>query len=310
MFDKISHYASQDIPFVFYTDFNATKAKVYRLDELADSGILYSIKAAKKKHDYIKLVKNPVSFEDYHCKFNQFISEIKSGNTYLGNLTQPTDIECELDLEEIFHTANADYKLYVKDKFVCFSPEPFISIKEDTITTYPMKGTIDASKKDAKELILNNEKEKAEHIMVVDLLRNDLSMIAKDVRVDRLRYIQKIKAGEKELLHVSSKISGKLDKNWKNHLGQIIKDLLPAGSISGTPKINTVKILQKIEKYDRGYFSGIFGVFDGKSLETAVMIRFIEKKNKKLIYKSGGGITLDSDVKLEYQEMQDKIYIP
>ena len=173
-----------------------------------------------------------------------------------------------------------------------------------------MKGTIDASIKDAKKKILNNKKELAEHTMVVDLLRNDLSMVSKNVRVEDFRYIQKIEAGDKQLYQVSSKISGNLPTNWHRQIGDIIVKLLPAGSITGTPKINTIKILDEIENYQRGYFTGVFGVFDGKNLDSGVLIRFIENQNGNLIYKSGGGITSDSIATQEYQEMCDKVYIP
>jgi para-aminobenzoate synthetase component 1 len=310
MFETITQYARAEIPFLFYTDFKGDNVTVFKLNELENSGIEYSIKKPKKDHHPIKLETYPISFTNYKIKFDKFITEIKNGNTYLGNLTQPTPIKCNLNLKEIFDIANADYKLYVKDKFVCFSPEPFITIEDNTIKTYPMKGTIDASLANAKTLILENKKEMAEHIMIVDLLRNDLSIVAKEVKVDKFRFTQTIKAGEKELLHVSSEISGKLEGNWQNSLGDIIKKLLPAGSISGTPKRSTVEILENIEGYKRGYFSGIFGVFDGIKLQTSVMIRFIESIDGKLVYKSGGGITLDSDVTSEYQEMLDKIYIP
>ena len=173
-----------------------------------------------------------------------------------------------------------------------------------------MKGTIDASLPDAKEQILSNKKEMAEHIMVVDLLRNDLSIVAKNVKVDRFRYIQTISAGEKKLLQVSSHISGELDTSWHENIGSILKSLLPAGSISGTPKRKTVEIIKDTEGYNRGYFSGVFGIYDGKKLDSGVMIRFVEKQKDGYIYKSGGGITYDSIVKDEYMELQDKIYLP
>ena len=77
------------------------------------------------------------------------------------------------------------------------------------------------------------------------------------------------------------------------------------------PKKKTIEILEKIEGYERGFFSGVFGYFDGKELDSAVMIRYIEQdNNSNLIYKSGGGITSDSDVLDEYNEMIDKVYIP
>ena len=173
-----------------------------------------------------------------------------------------------------------------------------------------MKGTIDANIKNAKELIIKDPKELAEHTMVVDLLRNDLSIVSKKVKVEKFRYCEKIKAGEKELFQISSKISGELENSWQDRVGDIITSLLPAGSITGTPKKKTVQIIAEVEKYERGYFTGVFGVFDGKSLDSAVMIRFIEKQNGKYIYKSGGGITCDSDPQKEYQEMLDKVYIP
>jgi para-aminobenzoate synthetase component 1 len=150
----------------------------------------------------------------------------------------------------------------------------------------------------------------AEHIMVVDLLRNDLSIVATDVKVDNFRYISSIDSGEKKLLQVSSHISGNVGEDWHSQIGTILSALLPAGSITGTPKKNTIKIIEDIEQYKRGFFTGVFGIYDGKKLDSGVMIRFIEKTQDGYIYKSGGGITLDSDVDDEYNELLDKIYLP
>jgi len=254
--------------------------------------------------------KKPISYDNYLTKFNTIQSEIKNGNTYLINLTTPTKINTKLELKNIYDNANSKYKLFYKNQFICFSPESFCIINENKIFTYPMKGTIDANIKDAKNTILKDEKELAEHTMVVDLLRNDLSIVAKKVKVEEFRYCEKIKAGKKELFQISSKISGELENNWQNRIGDIITSLLPAGSITGTPKKKTVQIIDEVEKYERGYFTGIFGIFDGESIDSAVMIRFIEKNNENYIYKSGGGITCDSDPQKEYQEMLDKVYIP
>jgi para-aminobenzoate synthetase component 1 len=147
--------------------------------------------------------------------------------------------------------------------------------------------------------------------MIVDLLRNDLSIVSQKVTVEKFRYCENIKAGDKELIQVSSKISGELEKDWEKRIGNIISTLLPAGSITGTPKRKTVQILDTIEKYERGYFTGVFGIYDGKTLDSSVIIRYLEKDSQNnLVYKSGGGITSDSDVYKEYQEMCDKVYIP
>jgi para-aminobenzoate synthetase component 1 len=210
----------------------------------------------------------------------------------------------------MFLSANASYKLRYKDEFVCFSPEKFVQIRDSKIHTYPMKGTIDASIPNAKEIILNNKKEMAEHVMVVDLLRNDLSIVSKNVRVESFRYVSEIEAGEKKLLHVSSHISGDLTDDWHEKIGDILSKLLPAGSISGTPKKSTLQIIDEVEGYERGFFSGVFGVYDGESFDSGVMIRFVQKTKDGYIYKSGGGITIDSDVKSEYNELLDKVYLP
>lgn len=310
-FKDLNSLGKDGKPFLFISDFYAKNLKVYPLDTLKNEDIEFCI---DKNHNYKNhkhsFKKQPISFKIYKHKFDIIQEHIKSGDTYLLNLTQPTNIDTDLTLKDIYNFANARYKLRFKDEFVCFSPESFIQIKDNKINTFPMKGTIDASIDNAKEKILNDEKEMAEHIMVVDLLRNDLSIVSKDVKVENFRYIEKINAGKKELLQVSSHISGKLEKDWHQHIGDILKALLPAGSISGTPKRKTLEIIQDIEDYDRGYFSGVFGIYDGCSLDSGVMIRFVQKSKDGYIYKSGGGITCDSDAKYEYNELQDKIYLP
>ena len=310
-FDAINSLGKERRPFLFISDFRAKNIKVILLDELKKSDVEFSIDSSyssQKQDEYF--IKEPLSFESYTQKFHKVIQEIEAGNTYLLNLTQPTKIQTSLSLKEIYSLSNAHYKLRYKDEFVCFSPEKFIQISEDKIHTYPMKGTIDASLENAKELILNNEKEMAEHIMVVDLLRNDLSIVAQNVRVEEFRYITHLGAGAKDLLQVSSHISGDIGSSWHENIGSILKSLLPAGSISGAPKKSTIEIIESIEDYERGYFSGVFGLYDGESFDSGVMIRFVEKTEDGYIYKSGGGITLDSDAMAEYNELLDKIYLP
>lgn len=311
-FDALSALGSARKPFLFVCDYELKNIECFELNSLGSEDIAFSMNetAPFVAHSH-SFVKEALSFEVYKTKFDAVIEEIKAGDTYLLNLTQPTKVASSLTLEEIYEVANAPFKLRYKDKFVCFSPEKFIEIHEDnTIHTFPMKGTIDASQVNAKEKILADTKEMAEHVMVVDLLRNDLSIVASNVRVKEFRYIEKIGAGAKELLQVSSHISGELESSWHDNLGNILAALLPAGSISGTPKKSTLDIIESIEGYKRGYFSGVFGVYDGKSFKSAVMIRFIEKSENGYIYKSGGGITLDSDAFSEYNELLDKVYLP
>lgn len=173
-----------------------------------------------------------------------------------------------------------------------------------------MKGTIDATIDNAKEIIMNDSKELAEHNTIVDLIRNDLSLVAKNVTVEKFRYLEQIKTNRSDLLQVSSKITGDLPSNYAENIGNIIYTMLPAGSISGAPKKKTVEIIKNTEKYKRGFYTGIFCYFDGKNLDSCVLIRYIENKNGQLIYKSGGGITFKSKVKQEYNEMLNKVYVP
>lgn len=310
-FELLNSLGKQRKSFLFISDFKAENLEVILLEDLIQEDIEFSIDenysstCHKKSFD-----KTPLSYEAYKKKFDRVIEEIKAGNSYLLNLTQPTKIETSLTLKEIFTHASAHYKLRYKEKFVCFSPEKFIQISGTKIHTFPMKGTIDAAFPHAEEIILNNQKEMAEHVMVVDLLRNDLSIVATDVRVERFRYVQTIDAGAKKLLQVSSHISGHVGEEWHERIGDILKSLLPAGSISGAPKKSTLKIIEETEAYERGYFSGVFGVYDGEKFDSGVMIRFIEKTENGYIYKSGGGITLDSDARQEYDELLDKVYLP
>ena len=311
MWDKLSSLAKAKEPFLFVSDFEAREIDVIELNKLKDHDVEFSVDENYKYKKHLHtLKKTPINYDLYRKKFDYVQEKIKNGDTYLLNLTSQTKIDTSLSLKEIFNISNAHYKLRYKDKFVCFSPEKFIQIKKNIISTFPMKGTIDASLPKAKSIILADQKEMAEHVMIVDLLRNDLNIIAKNVRVKDFRYITKIDAGDKKLLQVSSHILGDLESNWRENLADILKNLLPAGSISGTPKRSTLNIIKDIEGYERGFFSGVFGVYDGESFDSCVMIRFIEKQGERMFYKSGGGITLLSDPASEYAEMLDKVYIP
>ena len=309
-FKKIKELASNNIDFFFFISYDKSKIIVNQLNSLTKEIKLCfdcNKNSLKKRVD---LKKYPIDFNTYKKAFDKVIEEIKCGNTYLLNLTFKTRVQSNLDINKLYDIANAPYKVLIKDRFLCFSPESFIEIKDNKISTYPMKGTIDANIPNAKEIILNDKKEMAEHIMVVDLLRNDLNIVAKNTRVEEFRFISKIKSTNKELLQVSSKISAILPNNWNKNLDEILDKLTPAGSITGTPKKKTIEIIDSVELNKRGFYTGIFGIYKQKSLQSAVAIRVITKEDKELFYYSGGGITIDSVAQKEYQEMIDKIYIP
>jgi len=301
--------------FIFIVDFEGNHAQFFDPNDYseilwkANNNSNYSPKEHSKKPVSWEI--EPVTFEKYLEGFEQIQQHIHNGDTYLLNYTQPTKLETNLSLSDIFYHSSARYKILLKDQFVCFSPEIFVQIEDGKISSFPMKGTIDATIPNSKEQLLNDSKElAAEHNTIVDLIRNDLSLVAENITVEKFRYLERIKTNQCDLWQVSSKITGYLQENYKDNIGDILFKMLPAGSICGAPKKKTVEIIKAAEKYDRGYYTGIFGYFDGKNLDSCVLIRFIEKQNEKLIFKSGGGITFLSQAENEYKELVQKVYIP
>ena len=315
-FDRMDELSQQKVPFFFIIDFLMKNVEIFTENEINKNGLLVDFQYFKsfdsKEENFknIELKSFPESEESYRKGLDFVLENLRLGNSYLTNYTRKTEIETNLSLEEIFYRSEAKYKVLYKDQFVFFSPETFIKIIDNQINTQPMKGTIDASLENAIEILKNDKKEKAEHYTVVDLLRNDLSQVADDVKLDHFQRIDFLKTQQKNLYAMSSDISGRLKPEFQNKIGSIMKTLLPAGSILGAPKPKTLEIILKAENYDRGFYTGVSGWFDGQNLDSCVMIRFIEKENGKLFFKSGGGITHLSKFADEYTEMQNKIYVP
>jgi len=311
----INTWGQEKVPFLFWVDFELEKPVAVKLNDVDSNKILFDINGvtnAKPKSVKVgkPLTKKPISLSEYKSKFSKVMYHLNYGDSFLTNLTVKTEIEISQSMLDLFHASKAKYKLLVNDEFLVFSPETFIQIREGKIYSFPMKGTIDASIPGASEIILSSVKEKSEHVTIVDLIRNDLSIVASDVQVTRFRYLDKITTSHKDLLQVSSEIVGTLADDYQSKLGDILITLLPAGSVSGAPKPKTVEIISQAEQEKRGYYTGVVGYFDGEKLDCGVMIRFIEKKNNRYFYRSGGGITTQSDVEMEYQEMIDKVYVP
>ncbi|MCT8565678.1 aminodeoxychorismate synthase component I, partial [Glaesserella parasuis] len=252
----------------------------------------------------------PPNYTQYKKAFDFVQQQIQIGNSYLLNLTQQTKIKTNYHLAQIFQQSKAKYKLLLDENFVCFSPECFIRIKENKIYSYPMKGTINANEEDAVNKLLNSEKEFTEHNTIVDLIRNDLALVSKYIQVTKHRYVEKVVTHRGAIYQTSSEICGELDENWQKNIGTMLDKLLPAGSISGAPKVKTVEIIQQAEQQERGYYTGIFGYFDGENVESAVAIRYIEKQGDKYYFRSGGGITALSQLDDEYNEILEKVYVP
>ena len=322
---RMNNWGLLRCPFIFIINYLQDASYVEEISSIDPTELLYNLNGftnqstsdksngnscLNNKQEHIHWQSFAESFDIYRHSFNIVQRNIFAGNSFLTNLTCRTPIETNLTLQDIYFRSKAIYKLWLRDSFTVFSPEIFVRIHQGKISSYPMKGTIDASIPDASRLLMDDPKEAAEHATIVDLIRNDLSMVANQVSVSRYRYIDTLHTNQGAILQTSSEIQGVLPEDYQEHLGEIIFKLLPAGSITGAPKKKTMQIIQEAENYDRGFYTGIMGYFDGENLDSAVMIRFVEQEGEKMYFKSGGGITCQSDVESEYNEMKQKVYVP
>ena len=332
--EQLNQWGHEKKPFVFLIDFERKKPLAWLADQCPDHFQFKFTKAssleksdttltetdqvseidnagfANSKVNFNSedlLTKQPIDLADYEHKYNQVVEALHKGDSFLMNLTIPTPVQNKLDFQTYFDHAKSKYVIWLKEQFIAFSPETFIQIQNGKIATFPMKGTIDASMPNAKELLLNDPKEYAEHATIVDLLRNDLSRVASKVRVTNFRYYEEIPTQNGVIGQMSSAIEGELPPDYASKIGSILYDLLPAGSVSGAPKKKTAELIASIEGADRGYYTGIAGYFDGVNLDSCVLIRYLGANN---IYHSGGGVTFQSDLASEYQEMINKVYVP
>jgi para-aminobenzoate synthetase component I len=317
----MNDFGRRSVPFAFLVSFSGEQNLVVPLTEAEGCGLrvkMPGISSAPSDGDHsfsipakpFRMRKQPVDPGLYREAFEKVLAEIRYGNTFLLNLTFPTRIRFNFELEDIFRLGTAPFMLYLRDEAVVFSPERFIRIRGRIISSNPMKGTIDAGIPGAYRMLMEDKKEAAEHNTIVDLIRNDLSLAASDVTVKRFRYIEEVRTNHGALLQMSSEITGRLPGGFQSNIGDLLFGMLPAGSVSGAPKQKTVEIIRRVETYSRGYYTGVFGIFDGEHLDSAVAIRFIEKTPEGHIYKSGGGITFRSRWENEYREMIGKIYVP
>lgn len=314
---KMNRYGEASIPFFFMVDYLQGHNLVCRPQEVDPEGVLYNINGCTNAGNSGDIVGQEIDWQVYPenkivygKRFRKVQEHIRRGNSYLVNLACKTPVQTNLTLKDVFYRSVAPYRIWMKDRLVCSSPEIFVRIRHPYIYSYPMKGTRDASLPDAREELLADPKETAEHATITDLIRNDLSRIAGEVSVARYRYIDEIKTHSGRLLQMSSEIRGTLPEDWRKRLGDLLFALLPAGSITGAPKKKTMQIISEAEGMERDFYTGIAGYFDGRQLDSCVMIRFIEQQDGQLYYRSGGGITAQSNETDEYNEMIRKIYVP
>lgn len=251
---------------------------------------------------------------EYINKVEQVLEEIRKGNVYELNLCIPYIGTLEnYKPEDLYFALNQKSPnpfsgLYKSPQIeiISASPERFVQVIDDKILSQPIKGTRKRGKNEIEDdqlsqELLNSEKEKAENVMIVDLVRNDLRKccLAGSIKVEELFGIYKFP----QVIQMISSISGKLEKpvSWE----KIIKASFPMGSMTGAPKLSAMKIIDQLEKHKRGAYSGSLGFIDSNGDgDFNVLIRsiFINPKSKKIKFVVGSAITIDSVPEEEFDE--------
>ena len=303
------------------------KKKTYIVSMLLDSktklfvGKLVDIFKEDKDNVDLKFkiktsVSDNLSFIDYKNKFDKVMSYINAGDCYQINLSKKFEVDTAGDswyfykkFRDINKSPFMAYLLYDDFEILSGSPERFIKSQDGIVTTRPIKGTRargrdkELDKKNANEL-LNSIKDQSENLMIVDLLRNDLSINCEvgSIKVDELFSIESYP----NVHHLVSTISGILKKESNNI--KLFSDSFPGGSITGAPKIRATEIIDELEEHSRDLYCGsvCYFSFDG-SMDSNVAIRSMVHKDQKLHFYSGGGLTVGSNVVDEYQEIEDKV---
>jgi len=271
-----------------------------------------------------------IDYETYSKAIEQIKEEIACGNTYQVNYTYDYKVEIDSRLglpaqqqkveingydlyNQILQNQKTPYNAYIKNEFeeiLSFSPELFFELENNKIKTKPMKGTIkrgETEKEDRAniEFLRNDVKNRAENVMIVDLLRNDLGKIAKTgtVKVDKLFEVEM----HKTLHQMTSEISAELEETTT--LFEIFEALFPCGSVTGAPKINTMKIIEELEVGSRDVYCGAIGLITPEKTIFSVPIRILQRENtqKDFTCRVGGAIVWDSSPEEEWEETLTKI---
>ena len=269
----------------------------------------------RQKFNVLSEVTSNMSKTDYSNSFAKIKSYIREGDCYQVNLAQRFNAMVQGDpweayrmLRQINPSPFSAYLNYQDFQILSNSPERFLSLNDQVVQTKPIKGTrprSDNSEKDKalmRELI-NSKKDQAENVMIVDLLRNDISKNCQlgSVKVPKLFDIESYP----NVHHMVSTITGKLSDN-RNAI-DLLRGSFPGGSITGAPKLRSMQIIEELEPHRRGIYCGSIGyISNDGNMDTNIAIRTILHKGQKMYFYAGGGIVYDSDVEAEYQETFDK----
>jgi para-aminobenzoate synthetase component I len=256
------------------------------------------------------------SFKQYSTSFNAIKQYILAGDCYQINYAQRFQAQFEGDIyaayKNLAKANNAPFSSFIRFndfQILSLSPERFIAVENNKVLTQPIKGTLPRLADPAEdrlqaEKLINSEKDRAENLMIVDLLRNDLSRTAANnsVTVSELFGHYRFESVHHLISTIESKLSSEFD------CFDLLKTTLPGGSITGAPKIRAMQIIDELEPVKRGIYCGIIGYidFNGK-MDSNICIRTLLAKDNKLYCWAGGGLVADSTLQAEYQETFDKL---
>jgi len=277
--------------------------------------IKYKIEKINTKKTEIHLLKELIDYKEYKKKINEIKNELYNGNAYQINYSIKKIYKCfdsglntYLSLREFVQPPYGFYMKFKNYEILSFSPELFFETKKNTIYSYPMKGTRgrDSNKEKDNKLKLelkNSSKDKAEHLMIVDLLRNDIGKISEygEVKVKNMFKIKSFNTVHQMITCVKGKLKKDINES------DIFSALFPGGSITGAPKESAMRIIDKLENYSRDLYTGSIGYINEKgNLKFNIAIRTMTLENNDGIYPVGGGIVWDSQSKEEWQETKTK----
>lgn len=217
-----------------------------------------------------------------------------------------------LNAYRVLRTTNpSPYMVYLhfdEEELMSSSPETLVRLQNGRLTTFPVAGSRPRGKnrEEDEELerdLLSDEKELSEHNMLVDLGRNDLGRISKFGSVDVTKYMMIHRYSK--IMHICSQVESEIESS-KDGL-DAIEAVLPAGTLSGAPKIRACEIIEELESEERGIYGGALGYLDfAGNLDTCIAIRMAVKKDDKVYVQAGGGIVADSVPEKEYEESANK----
>lgn len=287
------------------------------LDNLENKIINYKHEENNEKHRIAKknILKSNFSKDEYIKAVDKMKDYIVEGHIYIANMTQRFLCDCEEEGYEIYkklrNINKAPFSAYLNledIEIISSSPERFLKVLNSKVETRPIKGTRPRGRnKEEDELnkkeLLNSEKDKSELLMIVDLERNDLSKVCKanSIKVTELFKLEQYDT----VFHLVSTVIGELEEEESSV--SCIKACFPGGSITGTPKIRAMEIIEELEGVRRGVYTGAIGYFDLRgNCDFNIVIRTIIKKGNQVSFGVGGGITIESLSEMEYYETLDK----